>query len=343
MSEFKSRLRHCRTMGLAGALVGAGLGLVGVTGSGSMSSAQAQEAAPAPQATADGCSGLMCVFAPSHPAPATPAPQPVAAPTEDTITPPAASAVQVKTKPKPVRALTISVDAAQAPRVRALAASMPKERIKVVTGTDSDTDFAIATAFDPHKGAAKAKLFTETLHVVAGGSIRSLADLRGKLVSFGADRSASQAVARKAFQSLAIDVRETPLEVDNALDGLSTGDIDAVVILAPEPVENLKTIATPGLHLVAWPAGGSLPDGAATASIDGADYPRLAQPGDRIAALGVDAVLTVSPRAAHLPAAKTFLAALSQHSAALSRHGFDLLKADLDSREDRRVASVERR
>ena len=336
MSEFKRRVRQSKAVGLAGAMVLA-----------SVLSAVAQEAVPAPQAAADtGCSGLMCVFAPSRPAPAAPAPQPAAVSNEDTIAPPAsalAPAAQVKPKPKLVRPITISADAAETPRLQALAASMPKEKIKVVTGSDTEAEFAVVTAFDPHEGAPKAKLFTETLHIVAGGAIHSLADLRGKVVSFGADNSASQRAGRKAFQTLAIDIRETPLDVDNALDGLSTGDIDAVVILAPAPFSRLKTIAAPGLHLVAWPDGGSMPDGAVTASIDAGEYPGLAKPGEHVAALGLDAVLTVSPKAARLPAARTFLAALSQHSAALSKHGFDLLKADIESRADRRVASAERR
>ena len=179
--------------------------------------------------------------------------------------------------------------------------------------------------------------------MVAGGAIVSLVDLKGKVVSFGTDNSVSQAVGRKAFKTLAINIREAPLDVDNALDGLSTGDIDAVVILAPHPVQRLKTLSGTGLHLVAWPDGGAVPDGAVAASIDGADYPGLAKPGERISAIGVDAVLTASPKAARSPAAKSFLVALSQHSTALSKHGFDLLKADLESRANRRVASAERR
>ncbi len=336
MSEFNRRLYRSKVVGVAGAMVAA-----------AVLPALAQTATPQPAAASD-CSGLMCVFAPSRPTPApapvaaVPAPQPTPVAAEDTTPPAPSAAAPARPKAKPVRPLTIRADATQTPRLQALVASMPKERVKIVTG-DRDADFAVSTAFDPHEGAPKAKLFTETLHVVAGGEVHALADLKGKVVSFGAEGSPSQAAARKAFQSLAIDVRETPLEVDNALDGLSTGDINAVVILAPEPIRSLTTMATPGLHLVAWPDNHAMPDGAVSASIEGADYPGLAKPGDHIPALGLDAVLTVSPKAAHLPATKTFLTALSQHSAALSRHGFDLLKADLDSRADRRVASAERR
>ena len=347
MSEFNKRTRRCGSVGLAGAMI-----------LGSLLSAQAQEAAPGAQPVRAGCSGFLCVFAPPAPASAPPAPasappapasapaaEPVAASSEDTMSPPSAkeAAAPARAKPKLVRPITISADAAQAPRLHALAASMPRERIKVVASPGSGADFTVATAFDPHEGAAIAKLFTEDLHVVAGGAIRSLVDLKGKVVSFGADKSVSQAAGRKAFQALAINVREAPLDVDNALDGLSTGDIDAVVILAPQPVQRLKTLAGTGLHLVAWPDGGAVPDGAVAASIDGADYPGLARPGERIPAIGVDAVLTASPKAARSTAAKSFLVALSQHSTALSKHGFDLLKADLESRANRRVASAERR
>ena len=136
-------------------------------------------------------------------------------------------------------------------------------------------------------------------------------------------------------------MKETPLDLDNALDGVSTGDIAAVVVLAPEPMARLKTVT--GLHFVGWPDGAALPAGAVASSIDGGAYPGLAKPGETIPAMGIDAVLTLNPRGARKPAAKVFLVDLSQHAGALARHGFDLIKADLETRNGRRVASADHR
>jgi hypothetical protein len=89
MSQFNSSLRRASVLGVAGTLVIL-----------SAYAGQAQEATPAQPAQADaGCSGLLCVFSASRPAPVAPAPQPAAA-NEDTISPPAAAAAE-PVKPKP--------------------------------------------------------------------------------------------------------------------------------------------------------------------------------------------------------------------------------------------------
>ena len=199
--------------------------------------------------------------------------------------------------------MTIAADATDVARLQSLAAVVRKPRVKVVEAKDGRAaDFSVTTTLADGQGGTR--LFGEAMHVVAGAKVRSLADLRGRTVSFGADGSASQAVARKAFEAAGVAVAETPLDLANALDGLVTGDIDAVVVVAPQPDARLKALASSGLHLVAWPDGAALPEGAVAASIDGASYPGLAKPGDKVAAVGVDAVLVASPKGQRQPAAK---------------------------------------
>ena len=318
---------------------------------------------------AEDCSGILCMFtgrpaatpAP-QPAPA-PAPQPVSQPAPQPVSQPAAAPAPaqntesvdadadapLKTKPRaklrPTPVITIAADPAEVGRLKALSSVMPKVHVRIVEAKakEATADFAVTTALDAPRGVEKAKLFTETMHVVAGPKIHSLADLAGKVVSFGAADSASRATARKAFDALNIRVAETPLDLDNALDGLATGDIDAVVVLAPQPDQRLRKVSAPGLHLVAWPQDAGMPDGAVAASIDAAAYPGLGRPGEKVAALGVDAVLTLTPKGQRQRTARSFLGAVSQHSALLSKRGFDLLKADLDARAGRRVAAAEPR
>jgi len=308
--------------------------------------------AAATAARADDCSGILCMFSskPAAPPAAQPAPQPAAAAQPATTAPEQATVDAADPAPKarksrPVPVVTIAAGPTEVVRLKALAAVMQKPRVRIVEARDSApaADFAVTTTLDPDHSAEKARLFTEEMHILAGAKIRSMADLKGKVVSFGADHSPGQAAARKAFETLGIQVAETPLDLDNALDGLATGDLDAVVVLAPQPDRRLAKVAAPGLHLVAWPNDAAPPDGTVAATIDAGAYPGLARPGDKVAALGVDAVLTLQRKGERQPAAKAFLGALSQHSAALSKRGFDLIKADLDQRSGSRVANVDAR
>lgn len=311
-----------------------------------------QQAAPQPEPASD-CTGILCVFrSPLAPPPAVAAADPQTAPQDAsaTQTPVAAADPSDTPKPKrkpqkPVHLLTIAADPLEVGRLKSLTTAMPREKIRIVKadGATSVTDFSVSTTLAPADGVPKARLFSEQMHIIAKAGIQSPTDLAGKAVSFGPDKSVGQTAARKAFAALGVTVKETPLEIDNALDGLATGDIDAVVVLAPQPVDQLKKVPAGDLHFVSWPDGGTLPDGAVAASIDARSYPGLAKPGETIRAVGVDAVLCLKAKGAAQPAAKAFLAALSQHSAALSKRGFDLLKADLAARSSRRVADNARR
>lgn len=307
----------------------------------SVGAARAEDGS-APPAKPD-CS-FPCFFHSSNPAPT-----PQAAATDPAVTAADATLPASKPAPKVVHALTIAADDAEFGRMKALSGVVPGQTIKIVktsVAARGTADFAVKTVLQPASDATTshdAKLFTEQLHIVATSKITRVEDLRDHVVSFGANGSAGQDAARKAFQALGVSVRETPLDLDNALDGASTGDIDAVVVLAPQPFARLKSMARSGLHLLSWPDSGALPAGAVDATISADAYPGLATPGETIRAVGVDAVLSVSATGARQPATKRFMSALAQHSAILSKRGFDLLKADLESRSGSRVASAERR
>lgn len=240
--------------------------------------------------------------------------------------------------------VSIAADGAEGARLKVLAAALPKTRVHIVAASGNAADFIVAPAFDGAAPSEKARLFTEQLHVVAGPGIRSFDDLKDKVVSFGPDKSPAQVAARRAFAALGLSVKETPLDLENALDGLATGDVAAAVVLAPQPDARLTRLkTTAGLHLVSWPDNVAAPAGASVTAIPGSFYPGLAKSNDSIRTLGIEAALDASGKGATSPAAKAFLAALSQHSAALSKRGFDLIKADLEMRNGSRVASAERR
>lgn len=328
-------------------------GLVGGLLAASSWSAMAQEAR---QPASGGCSGFMCNVFGSNLDERRPSPPPAAQPASSAIdvadpadgagaAAPSEKGRSSKPVAKRVPTVTIAADGPEIRRLEALAASLPRTHVHIVaTGSGKVSDFTVAPAVDGATSREKARLFTEQLHVVAGPGVHSLRDLAGKVVSFGADKSPAQAAARKAFASLGVNVKETPLELDNALDGIATGDVAAAVVLAPQPDRRLARLKiTSGLHLVSWPEAVAVPDGASVTSIPCSAYPGLIKPGDSVRAVGIEAALDASGRGEAGPAAKAFLTALSQHSATLSKRGFDLLKADLEARNERRVASAERR
>jgi hypothetical protein len=255
----------------------------------------------------------------------------------------AASGPAAISRPK-AKPLTIAAGHPEAARLKLLGTVLPGQPVRIVAAAPG-ADFSVQTRLQPEAAPEKdqeAKLFTEQLHIVAGANIANVADLRGRPVSFGLAGSDGAEAARKAFAALGVSVQETPLDLDNALDGVATGDIDAVAVLAPQPFERLAQVKKSGLHFLSWPEGGPLPDGAAASSIEGNHYPGLSKPGETIRAVGVDAVLTLTPKGAKQRAAKALLTALTQHSTSLSKRGFDLLKADAGIRSRRRLASAAR-
>ena len=305
-----------------------------------------------------GCSGLGCLFsndAPSIP-PAAPAgsaaadsaaretnAQALKEGRADTLAQEGAGSTTASVKPTSVKAapvrpvVTIAAEASEVDRLKRLAVAMPRERIRIVA-PDAPADFTLVKGFGD-AGRGGTRLFTEALHIVAGPGIRTMGDLNGKVVAYAGGRD-TETAARQAFAAAHVAVRTTILDLPNALDGLSTGDLDAVVVLAPPPVAQFAALRTSGLHLVPWPDGVALPTGANAVSIDANRYANLVASGESVRAVAVDAVLDLSVKGAKTPAARTFLATLSQHAAALARRGFDLRKADLDRGAGGRVASA---
>ena len=264
-------------------------------------------------------------------------------------------------KSKRMRQVTITADPNEAGRLKSLLAAMPRiADVKIVgpgAAPDSQTDFALKTTLDRSNGERR-PLFGEQMQVLAGADIRSIKDLEGRVVSFGPDNSTSQAVARKAFEALHVPVNETPLDTSNALDGLSSGDIAAVVLLEPigptpkgqglkilaskssDPLSKLKA---PKLHLVSWPEGAVLPQGGTVATVDAEQYPGLAKPAATLRAIGFDTVLAMNGKAAGNPANEAFLLAVDQHAALIPKRVQTFEKDPADDRKARRVASVENR
>ena len=114
------------------------------------------------------------------------------------------------------------------------------------------------------------------LRIVAAKDVTSLAQLAGRPVSFGPNGDLAQAAGRRAFAALGIKVVETPLDLDNALDGAASGDIAAFVVFDSRDAAKLHSLRATDLHLLSIPAGREAPEGMKTAIVPPADVYALA-------------------------------------------------------------------
>ncbi len=320
------------------------IGIAGASLVIAVSAAAAQDIPAPPQAAGDNCSFLGCLLH-GHGDPA-PASQKAATVPAATVPDPARAAAgpakAARPKAKPAEAVTLAADAAEKPRLKALAAVRPRHRLHLVAAHADEADLTLAPTLDPASGVTALHLYSEQLHVVAGPAIRTLADLRDKQVSFGPADGPTVSIARQAFAAAGIAVKEMSLDQANAFDGLATGDIDAVVMLAPQPSPVLAKLRVPGLHLVEWPEGSSMPPGASAQLLPEASYPGLVKNATRV--LAVDAVLRLTARGERSAAARGLFASLKQRTAALARYGFDRLgDAEPELRQGRAVAKDQQR
>ena len=122
---------------------------------------------------------------------------------------------------------------------------------------------------------AIAKVKQADLHILATRDIGTVAQLSGRIVSFGPPGSLGEVNARRAFAALGIKVDETPLDFANAVDGLSTGDVAAVVTIEPQGSSRLKHLPGAAIHLLAVPSASAPPDGMRKAMIPARIYPAL--------------------------------------------------------------------
>jgi TRAP-type uncharacterized transport system substrate-binding protein len=149
-----------------------------------------------------------------------------------------------------------------------------------------------------------ARLAPETLAVIAPREVKSINDLQGKTVSFGDLDSATSTSGRMLFSRLGVTANQTNEPLPEALDRLSSGKVDAVVILGAEESPALSDFGGDGrFHIVPIPWSSALEPVYAPAHVTAADRPNLVNPtapvetvGEPMALVALDAV-PGSPRA----------------------------------------------
>jgi TRAP-type uncharacterized transport system substrate-binding protein len=121
-----------------------------------------------------------------------------------------------------------------------------------------------------------ARLAPETLAVIASREVKSISDLQGKNVSFGDLDSATSTNGRMLFSRLGVTANQTNEPLPEALDRLSAGKVEAVVVLGGEESPALSDFGADGrFHIVPVPWSPTLEPVYAPAHVTSADRPNL--------------------------------------------------------------------
>ena len=112
--------------------------------------------------------------------------------------------------------------------------------------------------------------------MIAPREVKSISDLQGKTVSFGDLDSATSTSGRMLFSRLGVTATQTNEPLPEALDRLSAGKVDAVVILGAEDSPALSDFGSDGrFHIVPIPWSSAFEPVYAPAHVTAADRPNL--------------------------------------------------------------------
>jgi hypothetical protein len=152
-----------------------------------------------------------------------------------------------------------------------------------------------------------AKLYDKEVHVLATTEIKSVAELKGKKVNFGKKDSDNYATATMIFDKLGIDVVPTELSPTSALEQVRSGDIAAMVYVAPKPAELFNFGEDEKVHFLSIPIPGEpkktnsaiaseLPSiwaGYTPTVLQPEDYYQLIKPNEPVHTVAVSSILMV--------------------------------------------------
>jgi TRAP-type uncharacterized transport system substrate-binding protein len=131
------------------------------------------------------------------------------------------------------------------------------------------------------------RLAPETLAVIAPREVKSINELQGKTVSFGDPDSATSTSGRMLFSRLGVTANQTNEPLPEALDRLSAGKVDAVVVMGAEESPALNDFGGDGrFHIVPIPWSPALEPVYAPAQVTAADRANLVNPAFPVETVG---------------------------------------------------------
>jgi TRAP-type uncharacterized transport system substrate-binding protein len=135
-------------------------------------------------------------------------------------------------------------------------------------------------------------LFPSELHIFVRPEIRSLNDLVGKKVNFNTQGTAAAYSGPLIFSRLGLDVHQTFIPHQVALEQMRKGAIAAVVFITSKPVDAfVRGRWEPGFKFLPMPYDSKFEDYYLPAALDATDYPNLIEQGERITTIAVPTAL----------------------------------------------------
>lgn len=135
-------------------------------------------------------------------------------------------------------------------------------------------------------------LFPSELHIFVRPEIHSLTDLVGKKVNFNNQGTAAAYSGPLIFSRLGLDVQQTFIPHQVALEQMRKGDIAAVVFITSKPVEPfVRGRWDPGFKFLPVPYESKLEDYYLPASLEASDYPGLIKEGEHVDTIAVPTAL----------------------------------------------------
>jgi TRAP-type uncharacterized transport system substrate-binding protein len=135
-------------------------------------------------------------------------------------------------------------------------------------------------------------LFPSELHIFVRPEIQSLNDLVGKKVNFNNQGTAAAYSGPLIFSRLGLDVEQTFIPHQVALEQMRKGEIAAVVFITSKPVDAfVRGHWDPGFKFLPVPYESKLEDYYLPASLDSSDYPGLIKQGEHVETIAVPTAL----------------------------------------------------
>ena len=135
-------------------------------------------------------------------------------------------------------------------------------------------------------------LFPSELHVFVRPEIHSLNDLVGKKVNFNTQGTAAAYSGPLIFSRLGLDVEQTFIPHQVALQQMRKGEMAAVVFITSKPVDAfVRGHWDPGFKFLPVPYDNRLEDYYLPAFLDATDYPGLIKQGEQVATISVPTAL----------------------------------------------------
>lgn len=138
-------------------------------------------------------------------------------------------------------------------RAEVVVTAASAQNVRLVGSGAAELGFTQADVLPPRQPEhpsvlAVARVYDDLLHLVtrAGGPIRTLADLRGRRVSVGADGSGTEITATRLLEVAQLDgdrIRQEHLGLDDSITALREGRIDAFFFSGGLPVRGVADLA----------------------------------------------------------------------------------------------------